>query len=165
MIRAKEMILQQLHTGTFLFQKFTDDLLDEEYFIAPTTGGNHTAWNLGHIACVEDAIVSGICSGQPQLSKVVRDLFASGASCSVDAARYPSRAEIDSLFSETRERTVSAVEELDDALWNDPPPPSFPRELFPTRGAAWSALGTHQFWHLGEVAVCRTALGKDRVLQ
>ena len=165
MIGARDVILQQLHTGTFLIQKFTNDLLDEEYFIAPTTGGNHTAWNLGHVACVEDSIVSSLCSRQPQLPKAVRDLFARGTSCSSDATRYPSRAEIDSLFSETRERTVYAVEELRDALWNDPAPPSFPREIFPTRGAAWSALGTHQFWHLGEVAVCRTALRKDRVLQ
>lgn len=78
MTGAKEVILQQLRSGQDLYEKFTADLTDREYFVPPAEG------------------------------------------------------------------------------WD--------KSVFPTMGTMWGLHGTHQFWHLGQLTVCRQVMRKKRVL-
>ncbi len=45
-------IREQLEGSGNLVDTFTKDLTDEEYFKPAITGGNHTAWAVGHTAAV-----------------------------------------------------------------------------------------------------------------
>ena len=70
MASAKEVVLQQLQSGQYFYEKFTADLSDSEYFKPPAEGANHAAWLLGHVACSEDSLVAQITGGTKRLPEV-----------------------------------------------------------------------------------------------
>lgn len=164
MARPNDVVLDQLQIGQYLIEKFTEDLSDAEYFCAPIDGANHAGWILGHIACSEDTIVSLIGGTPTRLAQTVHGLFRKGSSCLVDASEYPLRKEIDELFRNSRANTVEALGAFDKDKWRDPSPEEGPRDLFPTLGALWGLVGTHQFWHIGQLAMCRAAMNKKLIL-
>ena len=163
MSSAKDILLSQLRTGQHFYEKFTTDFSDTEYFKPPVEGGNHAAWILGHVACSEDSILSQLTGTPKRIPNPTHELFKSGSTCFADASRYPTRKQIDELFRDSRARTLEELACFDETKWNDPAPPGW-RERFPTVGAMWGLQGTHQFWHFGQLTVCRQALKKKRVL-
>jgi hypothetical protein len=164
MATPKDLIINQLGSGAYLFEKFTSDLSDVEYFRPPVAGANHAAWILGHVACSEDWMTSPLAGVAPRIPEATRTLFKGGSKCLADASLYPSRREIDELFRNTRAHTIEALKAFDPARFDHPAPEGLPKELFPTLGAVWALQGTHQFWHIGQLSVCRAALKKPHVL-
>lgn len=164
MANPNDVVLDQLQIGQYLIEKFTEDLSDAEYFSAPMDGANHAAWILGHIACSEDTIVSLIVGTPQRLLQTAHELFCKGSSCLADASKYPSRKELDELFRNSRANTVEILEAFDKNKWRDPSPEEGPKDMFPTLGALWGLLGTHQFWHIGQLTMCRAAMNKKQIL-
>ncbi len=164
MASAKEVILSQLGMGQFLIDKFTADLSDAEYYSVPTAGTNHAAWILGHIAVSEDNGIALATGGKKRHAQATHDLFKGGSKCEPDAKKYPSRKDVDRLFQDTRAALIETVKLFDEKEWNDPTPPEANKNLFPTLGSVWALQGTHQFWHIGQLSVCRKALHKKQVL-
>ena len=164
MTKAKEVILQQLRSGQDLYEKFTADLADREYFVSPAEGCNHTAWLVGHVACSEDSLVSQITGGAKRIPDATHELFKAGSKCVGDASKYPSRVQIDKLFHDSRMNTMGALTRYDDRRWDEPSPEGWDKSVFPTMGAMWGLQGTHQFWHLGQLTVCRQVMRKKNVL-
>ena len=164
MATAIDVILTQLGTGQFLMDKFTADFSDEEYFKIPVEGSNHAAWILGHIAVSEDSMAATAAGIDKKIPDSTYELFKGGSKCVADASKYPSRKEIDELFKTSRARTIEALNSSDASTWDGPPPEGYPKEVFPTMGAIWGMLGTHQFWHIGQLTVCRAVLKKPQVL-
>ena len=122
------------------------------------------AWLLGHVACSEDSLVAQITGGGKRIPDATHELFKGGSACVANASKYPSRTQIDELFRNSRANTMETLTKYDDRKWGDPPPPGWDKSLFPTIGAIWALQGTHQFWHLGQLVVCRQAMKKKRVL-
>lgn len=164
MATAADVILNQLQSGMFLIEKFTEDLSDAEYLAMPAPGTNHAMWILGHIAVAEDSMVSKLTGAKLRLPEATHTLFSGGSKCVGDAAAYPSRKEIDEMFRNTRAHTVEALQTADLSTFDDAAPEGLPKELFPTVGACWGLQGTHQFWHIGHLSACRAAMNKKRVL-
>lgn len=163
MASAKDVLIAQMQSGKTFYEMFTSDLSDTEYFRSPCPGGNHVAWNVGHIAVSEDSITAQLTGGKPVIAESVTALFKGGSTCFDDASKYPSRKEIDALFGDSRSRTVEALLSYDVSKWNDPSPGNWLKSPFPTLGSLWGLQGTHQFWHLGQITTCRQALGKKRL--
>lgn len=161
---AKATILEQLGMGQFLFDKFTSDLSDAEYFKPPMPGANHAAWIVGHIAVSEDSLVAGATGRPKRIPESTYELFKGGTKCVADASKYPSRKEIDELYKNSRAHTIEALKGSDESTWDAPSPEGFDKNFFPKVGTIWGLLGTHQYWHIGQLTVCRTALSKERVL-
>ncbi len=159
MSSVKDTLLSQLRTGQFFFEKFTADLSDAEYFRPPVEGGNHAAWIVGHVACSEDSILAQLTGKPKRIPDSTAELFKGGSTCVADASRYPSRKELDELFRNSRGRTIEELTTFDEKKWND----ASSWKTFPTLGALWGLQGTHQFWHIGQLTVCRQALKKPRV--
>lgn len=164
MATAKDVILGQLGTGQYLMDKFTADLSDEDYFRIPADGANHPAWIVGHIAVSEDSLVAAATGGAKKIPDATYELFKGGSKCVADASKYPSRKEIDELFKTSRAHTVEALASSDDSTWGEPSPEGFPEDVLPTMGSIWELQGTHQFWHIGQLTVCRAVLKKPQVL-
>jgi len=160
----KDVILNQFATSEFLYTKLTADLSDDEYFKVPMDGTNHVAWCLGHMAVSEDRMAAAATGTEPRTSEAIQDLFKGGSTCHADASKYPSRAEIDAMFRDRRTNTVEKLQAFDESKWSDPAPEAMKSDLFPTLGAIWTLMGTHPFWHVGHVTVCRAALGKGQAL-
>lgn len=164
MAKLTEVIIQQLGTGHFLLEKFTSDFSDEEYFKIPIPGTNHPAWVMGHLACSEDSAVSGIAGKEMRIAQDTHDLFKGGSECIADASKYPSRGELDEMLKNSHAHLLEALQTFDESKWNDPSPEGFPKDFFPTLGSVWAMQSTHQFWHIGQLSVCRRALSKPMVL-
>ena len=164
MASPKDVVLQQLELGQTLIDMLTKGLSDSEYFVPPMRDGNHVGWILGHIAYSEDWTISLITGASQQMATPVAELFGGSSSCLADASGYPARGELDTLFRDSRRRTVETLGAFDDARWDEASPDDAPRDYFPTVGALWGMAGTHQFWHIGQMTMCRRALGKPPVL-
>ena len=164
MAGPKDVIIQQLRTGQSFFERFTSDLSEAEYFKTPVEGGNHAAWIIGHVACSEDSITSQITGAPAHLPDSLQALFKNGSTCLADPTKYPTRHKIDEMFLNSRAWTLEEMARFDDSKWDHPSPPSWEKGPFPTLGALWGLQGTHQFWHIGQLTVCRQALRKKRVL-
>ncbi len=164
MASAKDVLLGQLAVSEMLIGKMTADLSDEEYFKIPLPGTNHVGWLVGHIAVSEDSMVSAICGTTPTTDEATIGLFTAGSKSTADAAAYPARSQIDAMFRDSRANMIEKLKAFDDATWDDPSPEGWDKNFFPTLGAIWTMMGTHPFWHVGHITVCRTALGKGGVL-
>ncbi len=164
MASPKDVVLHQFQIGQTLLEMLIADLTDEEYFKPPIAGANHTAWILGHISQTEDWAVGLITGCAHRLSQSTHELFQGGSTCLPDSAKYPSRKEIDEMFRNSRAATTEALKAFDDGKWNDPSPEGAPQQFFPTLGSLWGLQGTHQFWHVGQLTVCRHAMNKKKVL-
>jgi hypothetical protein len=165
MASPKDVVLDQLNMGLFLIEKFTEDLSDAEYFQPPIEGANHAGWILGHLAYSEDWVVSLVTGVDRRIPQSTEKLFKGGSHCLPDASKYPSRSEIDKLFRNSRTNAVEALKAFDEGRWGEPSPEEAPTEFFPTLGSLWAMQSTHQFWHIGHLSVCRTAMKKKRILQ
>ncbi len=164
MAGPKDVILGQFQFGQMLFDKFTGDLSDADYFRLPMPGTNHVAWVMGHIACTEDW-ASGLVTGNKQrIPATTHELFNGSSKAVADASLYPSRKDLDELFKGARANTVEVLAAFDETRWDEPSPEGAPKDMIPTLGSLWNLLGVHQFWHIGHITVCRVALGKKPVL-
>jgi hypothetical protein len=160
---VKGVVLGQLEEGHTLIELLTKDLSEREYFRLPVKGANHIAWILGHIACTEDWAVAALTGSSQRVKRITHDLFGSGSTCVAHRSRYPKRSEIDDLFRTARARTAEVLTAFDLVNWDDPSPDAMPNALFPTKGSVWARQATHQYWHIGQMAVCRVAMHKPRV--
>jgi len=164
MATGKDVILEQLGMGDYLFNQFTADLSDEEYFKAPVPRANHAGWIIGHIAVSEDSLVAAATGKPKRIPEATQDLFKGGSTCKAEASVYPSRKQIDELYKNTRAHTLEALKASDESKWSAPSPEGFTKEVFPTMGSIWGLLSTHQYWHIGQLTVCRAAMNKKHVL-
>ncbi len=164
MTTPKDVILHQLGSGQSILDRLISDLSDAEYFRPPIPGANHTGWIIGHIACSEDSLVNGATGAAKRIPEATHALFEGGSPCVADASKYPSRKHIDELLRTTRAHTTEALKAFDAAKWDKPSPEGWSKDMFPTLGAIWSLIGTHPFWHIGQITVCRCAMSKKRLL-
>lgn len=164
MADAKEVLLGQFAMSDMLIGKMTADLSDDDYFKIPVPGTNHVAWLIGHIATSEDSMSSAICGTTATTDEATQNLFKGGSKCVGDAAVYPARSQIDAMYRESRTNMVEKLKAFDAAKWNDPSPEGWDKNFFPTLGVIWTIMGTHPFWHIGHLTVCRAALGKGSAL-
>ncbi len=164
MPQAKDVVLTQLGTSEFLITQMTADLSDEEYFKVALPGTNHPAWLVGHVGVSHDRMSSAICGKETKTDQTTQELFMAGSTCHADASKYPSRSAIDTLYRENQAHAIELLKGFDEGNWDDPSPEGWNKEFFPTLGAMWTLLGSHPFWHVGHLTVCRTALGKKGVL-
>ena len=111
-------------------------------------------------------MVKLLTSAERRVSEELQKLFGGSSECLPDAAIYPSREDLDEVFRSNRGRAINAAQTVDDGCWNDAAPEDgLSKEFFPTVGSIfWGMMGTHQFWHLGQLTTCRSVMKKKRLL-
>lgn len=160
MAGPRDVIVGQLQSGQQLIDMLTKDLSDGEMFKAAAPGTNHPAWLVGHIAVSEDWMLTKLAGAPPRHPQALHDLFKGGKPCTPEAAKYPPRKEIMELFVNQRATSIEAIKLFDEHRWQERFADAKPTDFFPTFGALWALMGTHQYWHIGQLATCRAALGK-----
>ncbi|MCH8242138.1 MAG: DinB family protein, partial [Planctomycetes bacterium] len=145
MASPKDVVVQQLIFGQTLFEMFTSDLSDAEYFIPAAEGTNHVAWVLGHVAQTEDWMVGLLTGVERTVSEDLQELFGGSSECSPDADKYPPRKALDEMFRSNRARAIQAAQTVDDNRWDDAAPDGgLSQDSFPTVGSIWGMMGMHQ---------------------
>ncbi len=165
MTDAKKVLLSQLQAGAGIIKMMTADLTDEEYFTPVSENGVHTAWALCHLARTEDFFVSTLTGTDQLLPPCLHDIGNAGGPCETDASKYPSRTEIDKAFADSRAQTVAAIDNMTKEEWDATAPEGLPLpEAFTSKGLYWGLQAVHQFWHIGQIASCRTAMNKPKLI-
>lgn len=157
---VKDLVLNQLESSKWLYDKFVEDFTDEDARFMPK-GGNHLNWILAHLAVSEDSITAKLAGKPMQLSEALHKTYAGGTTCRADDGM--TRAEALKLYNESHRRTCAFIKSFDESRLGDKSPEGMP-PLFPTVGAVLGLLGTHPFWHFGQLTVIRNLLGKPRLL-
>lgn len=131
---------------------------------APTPGGNHPLWVLGHITFVEGNIPH-VIFGEPNPVAHWAPLFAAGSEPATDARAYPQFDEVLRTYRDLRARNLQILEQLGD-MGLDRPTKSPPRGLenvLRTAGDVFLVVSMHQMNHRGQVADARRAAGRKPV--
>jgi uncharacterized damage-inducible protein DinB len=140
------------------------DLKDDQLFVRAGGVGNHAAWIMGHVATVDDNIVSAMTGEPKRLPDSFRTLFGMGSSPTGNAADYPSRAELSEAMSATRQRMKGWIASLDESTAFEPIPERMQR-IAPNRIMLAVAVPSHEMMHAGQLTTIRAALGLPRLLQ
>ena len=161
---AKALLTSQLGSSAWLLGKAAEDLNDAD-FLAQLPGEGQTAnWIYGHLATSEDWFMSKLTGSSLQISADDHERYKAGQALTTDPGAYLSKADVLSLFQTQRERTLGALSKADTSSWDSPAPEGLP-PMMETVGSVWGVVGTHSFWHLGQVTAIRRMLGKPPMFQ
>lgn len=152
MSTPKDVVKRQLDASGTLILNVSSALSDEEFFHEPKVGAS-LAWSLGHLAALQDWCVSNVVASEERLiDKSKREVFRGGRRITgEDRKAIPSRRELEALFRDTQTRAIAALEKFDLSRWDEATPTGC---RFPTLGAVWEHLASHNFWHLGQMSAC-----------
>lgn len=162
-MNAKAVIKSQLVAGDDLIQKFTDDFTNEEFLFTLPNDGQSVMWIQGHLACTEDWVLHHLTGSPFQIPEELHGKVSFGSKPSSLAGDYPTRKQILKIFKSQRRRTLSALRKSKLREWDNPAPKEMP-PVFPTVGSLWAMLGTHIYWHFGQITVIRRMHKKPAVL-
>jgi hypothetical protein len=123
---------------------------------------NPLAWQLGHLACVEDDVGLLFGAGEPALvPPKLRAVCATGGPQPPPDTIYPPLADLWDLLDRTHQRVIALVESAT--------PEDFDRlprthnTFFTSLGQAVYDAALHENYHVGEIGALRKALGKPRI--
>ncbi len=142
---------------------FTKGLLDkftspEQWTYQVHEHANHALWVVGHIAVVDNFMISLI---QPDrfLNKPKYDeMFAMGSKPSSDPSDYPPIEEVQGFFHDRRKVLLEILDGLDDADFDKPTGDKAPPFL-KTIGSLFQVATFHEGFHAGQVSVAARGLG------
>lgn len=134
---------------------WADGFTEEHASDAGDTRTNPIAWQLGHLACVEDDVFRLFTGEQGIVPDEVRAVCASGCPAPTAATRYPSLGELWWLLDRTHARLTELVESADDL----DQPPLEENRFFRSLGQAVYEAALHENYHVGEIATLRKAIG------
>ena len=140
------------------------DVADEQLFARAAHCSNHAAWVMGHMATVDDNVVSTMTDQPKRLPETFRTLFGMGSQPTERGADYPSRKELSEAMGATRQRLKEWIATLDDLTAFEPTPERMQR-FAPNRIMLGVTVASHEMLHAGQLTVVRAAIGLPRLLQ
>ncbi len=149
-----------------LARRYTLRLLDatspDDWFRQPPGGVTHIAWQVGHLAVAEYRLtLERIRGRRPEdemlLSTRFFELFRRESVPDADPTRYPTAAELRTVFDAVHQRARQVLETLPASALDRPP--KAPHPAFDTKLGAihWCAL--HEMVHTGQIGLLRRLLG------
>ncbi len=138
------------------------DIPDEHWYEMPGVAETNVAWQVGHLAVAEYALLLARRRGaQPEdqevMTRVFRRRYAKGSQAMADPTGQPNPTEIRQVLTAVHERAISelASEEpgrLAETL-------AAPHEMFTTLFGALDFCSAHEMLHAGQIGLLRRMLG------
>ncbi len=119
---------------------------------------NHALWFAGHIAVVDNFMVSLLAPERALALPGYDEKFGMGSTPTPDPDDYPPPDEVLAAMRERREALLGVLDELDEADFDKPTPEGTP-DFLPTYGSVFQLDAWHEGFHLGQVSVAARALG------
>ncbi len=139
-------------------------LNDDQFFTAPCAGGNHTLWNIGHLAMANASFMQMAGGTTEHWKEEWRPLFEMGSEPTDDRSVYPSPKEIVAAYDGIHADYVAFFKGLSgEALAKGTGVDGF-AEVAPTIAHLPGFSTLHDSVHAGQITACRKAMGLDRVM-
>lgn len=145
---------------------WTNDLLQDidesTWFDMPAPGINHVAWQVGHLAASQVALIHVRCFAKDYDSCTpagFREMFGKGSSPKADPSAYPGIADIRAAFDRIQAEAIELITTMPESDLNRPAGTE-PHPLFSTRQGAIATAALHETFHAGQIALLRRLAGK-----
>ncbi len=161
-MRMQDFLADRLIKARGWTSSLIADIDESKWFDMPAPGVGHIAWQLGHLAVSQIALIHNRCLDKPIeacIDPALRDTFGRGSTPHADAGRYPSIPEIKTLFDKTQEEVLETARNMSDADL-DAAAGSDPHPMFATKAGALSMAAMHETFHAGQIAMARRIWGK-----
>jgi hypothetical protein len=125
---------------------------------------NPIAWQLGHLACVEDEVARLFTvesTTAPLVPAALQRVCATGSPPPEPTTSYPPLTELWELLERTHRRLLTVLEAADAADLERPP--RVANRYFRSLGQGVYEAALHENYHVGEIAALRKLLGKPRI--
>ena len=156
---VKQAIRASLTQADFIVNGYLADLTDAELLARPCSGGNHIAWQLGHLIGSERYLVEQAEPGKmPPLPEGFAARHSKEAAAHDDPAAFLRKEEYLALARQFRAATLAVVGDLPDSAFDQPISKAPP--FIKTAGELFLFLGPHWIMHAGQWAVIRRTLGR-----
>jgi hypothetical protein len=162
---SKELVTTALQQSYDMVMPLLDDLRSASLVPPTPKGGNHAHWILGHLVQSEGHFRK-MMQGTPNPVEEMRPLFAGGTSPDPQGAGYPSYGELLAKLAALREETMrwlSSLCENDLDQASKVVPPGF-EPFFGTWRQCLMMQAMHWMNHRGQLADCRRAAGRERMM-
>ncbi len=131
---------------------------DEKFYEVPCEGGNHAAWNLGHIAVTDDLVRASLGGGDPVLPTEWHEMFKGGSVCKPGAKGHPSRDELLDGLARSRAAVVSWFSGLSESELIEPLTGGI-AQLAKDRIMLMGSFASHEAFHAGQISTARRVFG------
>lgn len=164
-MQSKQLLVTALNLSASLVMPLLEDLRSAP-LVAPTpAGGNHAHWILGHLVQSEGQFRS-MMRQIPNPVDHLSFIFGGGSVPDSTGANYPAYAELLATLVDMRSETMQWLEsisetDLDQASQNVPP--GF-EPFFGTWRQCLLMQAMHWMNHRGQLADCRRAAGRERLM-
>jgi len=156
------LVVDQIRTARVYTTSLLDGLEVDHWFRQPSEGVTHIAWQVGHLAAAEYYLtlqrIRGRKEGDAELiSDDLLKQFGKGSVPDADPDKYPSPEEIRGVFGRVHKQAVRELEELPEAVLDEPT--DKPHPLFSTKFGALAFCSQHEMLHAGQIGLLRRLLG------
>ena len=154
---SRQAVQLNLDMAAYVGSAYLQDLTDADLLHRPCEGGNHIAWQLGHLIVSEHNLMEIVCPGtMPPLPTGFAERYAKETAASDNAAQFDSKEALLKAYETQRAATLKNLakqsdSDLDRATGVD---------YAPTVGSMFSMMGSHWMMHGGQWAVIRRQLGR-----
>ncbi|HPF37306.1 MAG TPA: DinB family protein [Phycisphaerae bacterium] len=161
-MRMQDFLIERLTRARGWTTGLIADIDESQWFEMPAPGVGHVAWQLGHLAVSQIALIHVRCLGKSAaecIDPALVGTFGKGSTPVADASEYPSIAEIRKLFDETQRDVIEIIRGMSDADL-EAPAGTEPHPLFDTRAGALGTAAMHETFHAGQIAMSRRIWGR-----
>lgn len=163
-MKAIDAIRYAMHFAEKVTDRFSADM-SEDALVAALPNGNHTLWNVGHLAFIEGGLAH-ILSGDDNPVEHWEPLFGMGSTPKSDPKAYPPFAEILETYRNLHRKNLMRLETIGEAGLDAAPkriPPGFENEMR-TVGQTFLTIAMHNMIHVGQIIVARRVAGRKRFI-
>lgn len=155
----KEQLKYMVNINKLVAENILPDITDEESLVRIDKISNHIRWLMGHIVYSAGLSLTKLGDTRDDWEGRFKSLFAGGTEPAEDPSVYPSMDELRSWLSDIHQRTLKALDEVDEAALAEEigvegqNRPAWQRYTF---------LCMHEFYHAGQIVQIRRALGRQQ---
>jgi len=161
-----ELAIKQIEFARGYVLSILAEIEEKDWFVMPAGCPTHVAWQVGHLAMAEYGLGLFRQRGRAEIdaelmSSSFRKQFSRGSVPEADASKYPSAAEIRSVFDRVHAQVLKEAPSFTPEQLKEPVEPPFAVEQ--TKLGALLLCSHHEMIHAGQLGLLRRLLGKNPV--
>lgn len=163
-MNAIDVLRSTYMTSRMVLKSYAGDFTDAELMNRAHPECNHLAWQLGHLISAECMFVDQLSAGNGfVLPDGFADQYGRETQGDNDASHFLGAADYMDLLDKVQDATFAALDKTSESELDEDAPAMY-QTMFPTKGAVWVLVATHNMMHAGQFVAVRRACGKSVVI-